>query len=56
MTRITDTFLESVGTFMMISCWILCRMRNVSDKSCIEIKTHILCSVAFFWKMLRLMR
>jgi hypothetical protein len=23
-------------------------MRNVSDKSCIEIKTHMLCSITFF--------
>jgi hypothetical protein len=50
MTRITGTFFKDVGTFMMISCWILLRMRDVSDKSCIEIKTHILCSIIFSGK------
>jgi hypothetical protein len=33
--RVTDTSHEDVFTFMT-SCWILLRMRNVSDKSCRE--------------------
>jgi hypothetical protein len=32
---------------MIISRWILLRMRNVSDKRYREIKTHILCSTTF---------
>jgi hypothetical protein len=39
---------------MVISRRILFRMRNVSDKSCIENKTHILYSVTFFQKSCRL--
>ena len=38
---------EDQGAFV-ISCLILLRMRNVSDRSCREIKTHILCSVTVF--------
>ena len=48
LTSIMGTLLEDVSTFMTISLWILLRMRNVSDKSCREFKTHILCSIFFF--------
>jgi hypothetical protein len=40
----------------MISCWILPRMRNVSDKVVEKIKTHNLCSVTFFPKIVPFMR
>ena len=40
---------------MIVSRWILFKMRNISDKSCREIKRkHILCWVTFFWKSCRL--
>ena len=39
------TLHEDLYTFMIISHLILCRMRDVVDKSCREIKTHILCSI-----------
>jgi hypothetical protein len=38
---------QRVHTFMIISRSVLLRMRNVSDKSCREIKAHILCSTTF---------
>jgi hypothetical protein len=48
---IMGTFCEYVCTFMIISCWIPCKMRNVSDTNFSErIKTHILFPVTFFWK------
>jgi hypothetical protein len=34
-------------TYMLESPWIIPRMRNVSFKSCIKIKTRILCSTSF---------
>jgi hypothetical protein len=34
LTRLTGTLHKDVSTFMIIACWILLRMRNVSDKSC----------------------
>jgi hypothetical protein len=34
--------------------WILCRMRNVSDKSRKNIKTHISCTIIFLRKSCRL--
>ena len=37
-----------VCTFMIISCWILLRMRNISNKFMEKIKTHILCSKTLF--------
>jgi len=36
MTRITGTLHEELCTFMTVSCSVLLRMRNVSDKSCRE--------------------
>ena len=35
---------------MILSCWILIRIRNVSGKIVEKIKTQILCSVNFFLK------
>jgi len=43
------TLHEDLCTFLIISRRILVRMRNVSDRICIE-KKHILCSVNFFQK------
>jgi hypothetical protein len=37
-------------TFMIIPHWILLRIRSVSDKSCWENQTHILCSTTFSQK------
>jgi hypothetical protein len=41
LTRITRTLDEDLCTFMTESRWILLRVRNVSDKSCSKIITHI---------------
>ena len=49
LTTITGTLHADRYTFLIISRSILLRMRNVSDKSCREIKTHILYSVSFFF-------
>ena len=48
------TLHEDLCTFMIISRWIIFRMRNVSCKTLEEIKTHILCSVTFVFKSCRL--
>jgi hypothetical protein len=48
LTRITGTLHEDLCTFMIISRWILLRMRNVSDKSCTENQnTHFMFSNVF---------
>jgi hypothetical protein len=53
--RITGTLREDLCTFMIISRWILLRMRNVSDKSCRETQnTHFTFS-NFFRKSCRLL-
>jgi len=39
------TLHEDLCIFMIISYLILCRIRDVVDKSCRGIKTHILCSI-----------
>ena len=39
--RITSTLRESVYTFMIMSRWILLRVRKVLDKSCRENSKHI---------------
>ena len=44
----TVTVHEDLLTFMMSRSFRL-RMRNVSDKSCIRMKTYFVCSVTFFW-------
>jgi len=41
--------LEEHNTFLIISRSFLLRMRNISDKVVENIKTHILCSVIFFF-------
>ena len=40
-----DTLHEDLCTFMIISRWMLPKMRNFSDKTVGKIKTHMLCSV-----------
>ena len=50
----TGTLHVDLRTFMTVSSWILLRIRNVSDRSCKEIKTHILCSINVFRKSYRL--
>jgi hypothetical protein len=34
-------------------CWILLRMRSVSDKNMQKVKTRILCCTIFFWAFMR---
>ena len=42
MTRITGTLHEDLFAFMTISCWIILRIRTVSDRSCRENQnTHV---------------
>jgi hypothetical protein len=41
---------------MLISGLILLRMGNISDKFVEKVKTYILCSVAFFSKIVPFMR
>ena len=43
-----STLHEDRCTFMVISCWILLRMRNVSDKFVQKIKTHFVFNNFFF--------
>ena len=50
MTRITGTLHEDLSVFMLYP-WIIPRMRNVSDKSSLKIKTHILFSTSFIRKL-----
>ena len=45
MTRITGT----LHTFLIISVSVLLGMRNVSYKFSGKIKTHVLCSIMFFF-------
>jgi hypothetical protein len=46
----TAILYEDVCTFVIISQWILLRIRNVLDKSCKKKKKSILCSLKFFFK------
>ena len=40
---------EDLSIFMTMSCWILLRMRNISDKSCRENQnTHFMYNNFFF--------
>ena len=48
MTSITGTLHDDICIFMIISHWILLRMRNVSDKVDEKIKSDISYSVTFF--------
>jgi len=41
MTRITDNLREDEYTFLIISRSLNLRMRNYSDRSCRETKTHL---------------
>jgi hypothetical protein len=54
MTRITGALHEGLCAFMIISDWILPRMRNISDKSCKENQNTCLCLVTFPCKSCRL--
>jgi hypothetical protein len=53
-TSLSVTLLEDLCAVMILSRWFLLRMRNVSDKSCREVRTHILCSITLFRKLLLL--
>jgi hypothetical protein len=55
LTRILGTLHEDLCTFMIISCWIVLRMRNISDKNCRENQnTHNMLKNIFFRKSCRL--
>ena len=54
MIRITVTLCEDLCTHMIISCWILVRMRNFLDTICRENQTHVLCSITFLSKVCHL--
>jgi hypothetical protein len=45
------TLHEDLCTFMTISCWIILRMRNVSDKSCSENQNTHFMFINFFKKL-----
>jgi hypothetical protein len=47
MKRITNTLHDDLRTPMILSRWILVRMKNISDKSC-RGNQNVLCSIAFF--------
>ena len=53
MTIITGTLHEDLCVFVMISPWILLRMRKSQTTTVKSIKTHILASIPFFWKSCR---
>jgi hypothetical protein len=42
---ITGTLHEDLNTFMVLSNWIILRMRNISNRVAEKIKTHILCLI-----------
>ena len=44
------TLREDQHTYLIISCSVLLRMRNIPDKSCRKIKTRILRSLTLFEK------
>jgi hypothetical protein len=54
LARITGTLHENLCAFIIISRWILLRMRNVLDKILEKLKTHILCPITYFQKSCRL--
>ena len=55
LTRITDNLHEEQYTFVILSRWILLRMRNISHKSCRENqKTHFVFITFFSRKSCRL--
>jgi hypothetical protein len=49
MTRTTGTLQEDVCTCMIWCRSILLRIRNFSDKVLEKIKSHVLCSITFFF-------
>ena len=49
LTRITGALLECLCTFMVISCWVLLRMRSFSDEICTENQnTHFMFNNVFW--------
>jgi len=44
------------NTHFIISCSILLRTKNISDKIVEEIQTYILCSITFFSKIVPVMK
>ena len=50
MRRTAGTLHENLCTFMIIFCQIVISMRMFQTTVVEKIKTHILCSVTFFWK------
>jgi hypothetical protein len=50
MTRLMGYLHKTIRTFIIISRWILFRIRNISEKVVEKIKTYILYSVTSFWK------
>ena len=55
-TRITCTLCADQYTFFITSQSVLLRMRHVSDNVTDKTKTHILCSIPFYSKILPFMR
>ena len=53
-TRITGTLYEDQYTFLIISCWSLLRMSNISHKICRKYKNFVFNSVFFPRKSCRL--
>jgi hypothetical protein len=51
LTKITGILCGYQCTFLIISSWILHRMRSVLDKCCREKSKQILSSIPFFWKL-----
>jgi hypothetical protein len=54
MTIITGTLHEDRCIFVIISCFVIHRVGNVTDKSCRENQTHVACSVTVFRKLCHL--
>ena len=48
--KITATLYEALYTFMIISCWIIHRIRKILDKGLDKNRTHILLSIKACWK------
>jgi len=47
--KIMGTLHDDLCTFVIVAHWILLRMRNFSDKSCIQNQKRILWSITFFF-------
>jgi len=56
MTKITDTLLEDLRTFMIISPWTLFGIRNVSNKICRENQNTYFMFNNFFSKTVPFLR